>query len=358
MLDIIKKIEIKNINVTNNNNIIYDDTVIYGVIKKRRLDIVFTAINKVYDGLLNANVEYTINNIIEGDIVFIESLNCNYDTPFVGKNKIIIKNIILGGDDCNNYDTELSYEIQGIIKQREAFVQFKSPTIEYTGLTNVRLEIESIENICNNENILIESYFANFENPNIGKNIPIYVKNIKQQKNLNYILIQKPLFGNIIKKEIILNAVATNKFYDGTNIANISFTNNNINIISYEALYEDKNVGYKKKISIKNIVSDNNNYIIKDITIYGSIIPLNLIVKYNGQNKIYDDTLDVNGEYEIINKINNDDIEISSTILFEDINSGNNKKLLYKNIKIHGKDSNNYNLNNILLNKPHIYKKK
>ncbi len=353
-----KKIEIKNIKVLDNINIIHDDTIIYGIIKKRKLDIDFKSISKFYDGLLDADIEYKINNIIPGDNLFIKSYNCKYDSPFVGKNKIIITNIILGGNDSNNYVTENSYEIFGIIKPCEAYVKFKSPIIEYTGSTSVNLEIESIEGVCNDDNIIIESYFANFENPNVGENIPISVKNIKQYKNFNYNLLQKPLFGKIIKKEFLLNAVATNKIYDGTNSANITFINNNIKILSYQAYYEDKNVGYKKIIFINNIVSDNPNYNIKDIIIYGSIVPLNLIVKYYGENKIFDGTQDVNGEYEIINKILNDDIEVLSTIIFDDCNAGNNKNLISRNNKILGNDCNNYNLNNIILNKPHIYKKK
>ncbi len=352
-----KKIEIKNIKIVENKNIIHDDTTILGIIKTRKLNITFIGIDKYYDGHTNAQVNFTIDNNIEGDDIYIESYNCVYEIPYVGINKIIITNIILGGTDSKNYFIDSKYETSGKINPKEIFVIFKSPTMIYSGSTNVNLEIEKIEDVCNNEKIIIESYIANFELDSVGENIPIIVKNIKVFKNNNYILTAKPLFGTIIKKEILLNAIPNTKIYDGTTIATVTF-NTNINIISYEANYENKNVGNKKKIFVNNIKTTNTNYILKDLILFGSITPLPLIVNFVGADKFYDGLVTIKGDYEIINKIETDKIEINSIITFKNSNASNNKELLYTIPKLSGQDSNNYKINILKLNSPHIFKKK
>ena len=354
-----KKIEIKNIQILDNINIIHDDTFIFGIIKPKKLIIKFIGIDKYYNGINDAQVEYTIENIIEGDDVYIKYYDCFYESIIVSNSKISITNIILDGKDSKNYYTDLNYETFGKIKPKKAFIIFNSPIINYTGSSNINLEIASIEDLCNNEKVIIESYTANFESVNVGENIPIIVNNIKAFYNYNYIFLSKPLFGTINKKELILNATATNKVYDGTTKAIINFNDPNINIISFDANYENKNVGSKKKIYINNIICDNPNYDLKDIIIVGSILPLTLIVKYYGDNKVYDGTCNTTGTFEILNKIEKDDIEIKTTITFKNSNVIDyNKDLNYTIPTLIGIDSTNYKIKSIILNKPCIFKKK
>lgn len=353
-----KQIYIKNIEVLNNRNIIHDDITIIGVIKSRKLNIDFKGIEKIYNGLNDAQVKYTIENIIDNDEVFIESYNCYFENINVGKQKIIINKIVLGGIDSKNYYTEIIYETLGIIKPKEVYVSFLSPTVINGESTRINLTIDNIEGLIENEKIFINSYDAYFETSDIGENIPIIVRNIVPFKNNNYILLSKPLFGNIIKKEITLNANSINKYYDGTNIAQISFNDLNIKIINYNAHYENKNVGNKKKIYVTNIISDNDNYILKDFIIYGSILPLELSVRFFGENKIYDETDTIKGKYEFINKVEDDEIEIKTKISFKNSNVENNKDIIYSIPRLIGKDSSNYKINKLILNKPHIFKKK
>jgi len=353
-----KEIHIKNIQILNNKNIFHNDTTILGVIKSRKLNIDFKGIEKIYNGMNDAQVKYTIENIIDKDELFIESYNCYFENIFVGKQKIIVNNIVLGGIDSKNYFTESIYETFAIIKPKEVYVSFLSPTVIYGENTRIKLTIDNIEGIIENEKIFINSYDAYFETSDIGENIPIIVRNIVPFKNNNYILLSKPLFGNIIKKEITLDANSINKYYDGTDVAQVSFNDLNMKILNYNAHYENKNVGNRKKIYITNITSDNDNYILKDFVIYGSILPLELKVKFLGENKIYDETDTIKGNYEFINKIEDDEIEIKTKISFKNSNVENNKDIIYSILQLIGKDSSNYKINTLILNKPHIFKKK
>jgi hypothetical protein len=356
-----KLITIKNIKVINNNNIISNDTKISGYIKPLKLNIIFECIEKCYDGTLNTNIKYQILNIIEDDKVFIKSFDSYYENINVGKNTIFIKNIILDGEDSINYFTENSYEISGKIKPKEAFISFKSPEMIYNKGAKVFLEIDYYEDLIANDKIWIESYSAFFENSNVGENIPINVTNIKCFKNNNYILKHKPLFGKITKKELKPNITCVNKIYDGTKKATVIFDINDINdinISSYDALYESKDIIYKNKVYVSNIIIDNENYFIKDTIINGNILPLYLQIQYTGENKIYDGNTNINGNYEILNKINEDKIDINFKVSFKNFFAQDNKELTYTIPIITGPNNNNYKINKIILNSPHIFKKK
>ena len=150
--------------------------------------------------------------------------------------------------------------------------------------------------------------------------------------------------------------LVNDKIYDGNNIAYITFKDELFNITSYDAIYDNKNTGLNKKVFVKNIKCTNNNYIINDTITNGNILPLILNVEYYGEDKIYNNSNNITGYFNILNKIDNDDININTTILFNNPLAENNKTLIYNNIKINGNDSYNYKLVKIKLNNPTIFK--
>jgi hypothetical protein len=354
-------ISIKNIKVIGdtNNNFNHSDVQINGSIKPCKLEIEFVGIDKIFDGTNIANVNYNIKNKVDNDDIKIKSLTCLFENINVGFNKIIITNIVLEGDDLKNYYIENKYETFAKITKKSLLVSFKSPIHIFNKKTNVNLEIESITGFILNERIRIESFTANFIDPNIGNDILINVTNIKIINN-NYEVLPTTLYGSIIEKEININIIPIDKIYDGTNQANITFEDNELDIIDYEALYEDRNVGFKKKIFVKNITLNNKNYIIKNTIINGNILPLTLDVEYQGQDKYFDNNKQVNGKFIILNKIEYDDINIDANISFNTTTAEDNKSLVYNsnNIKVIGNDSRNYKVFKIKLNKPCIFKVK
>lgn len=350
-------ITIKNIKVIgDNNNFDHSDVQINGLIKPLKLEIEFIGINKIYDGTNVANVDYIIKNKIDNDDIKIKLFTCVFENINIGKNKIIITNLVLEGNDYKNYCIENKYETFAKITKKNLIVTFKSPIHIFNNKTKVNLEIESISGIILNEKIKIESFIANFIDPNVNNEILINVTNIEVLNNRNYEALPTTLYGTIIEKEININISSIDKIYDGNNKANITFEDNNIDIINYEANYEDKNVGFKKNIFIKNIKSINNNYIIKDSIINGNILPLILDVEYYGEDKNYNNNKEINGKFNILNKIDYDDININANISFNNTKAENNKTLIYNNIKIIGNDSKNYKVFKIKLNKPCIFK--
>ena len=80
-------------------------TGIYGNIIPKPLTISASAINKLYDGLTNADANVIITDgILPGDTVYVVSFSANFDTSDIGDNKIVnITNIQLGGPSSSNY---------------------------------------------------------------------------------------------------------------------------------------------------------------------------------------------------------------------------------------------------------------
>jgi hypothetical protein len=77
----------------------------FGSITQAILTPIFTSIPKIYDQKTNANVIYTLNGLILGDIILL-SYNANYLTPDTGTNKQIdITNISINPNTySNNYE--------------------------------------------------------------------------------------------------------------------------------------------------------------------------------------------------------------------------------------------------------------
>jgi hypothetical protein len=347
---------IKNIQV--NNNFLCNDTEIIGFIKPLKLEISFVGISKIYDGTTTASVDYIFTNLINDDEINIISYNAVYDNYNVGLNKIIITNIILDGIDKKNYYVDNIYEISGKIIPANLILNFNTPIHIYNNSTKVNLEILSISGLIINDKIKIESYEANFISSDVGENIPILVSKIKIFKNNNYYISNTELVGEIIQKNINLNLLCIDKIYDGTNEAFIKILDTNFTLISYEALYENKNAGFKKTVYIKNIKITNTNYLVNNININGNILPLVLNAEFIGEEKIYDGTNKINGTINFLNKIENDDISISTNILFANSNAETDKILNYSFLKLTGKDYNNYRINKLSLNKCNIKKKR
>jgi hypothetical protein len=224
-------ISIKNIKVIGdiNKNFSHSDIQIYGSIKPCKLEIEFIGIDKIFDGTNIANVTYNIKNKVDNDDIKIKSLTCIFDNINVGKNKIIITNIVLEGYDHKNYYIENKYETFAKITKKSLLVSFKSPIHIFNNKTNVNLEIKSISGFILNERIKIESFTANFIDPNVGNDILINVTNIRILNN-NYEVLPTTLYGTIIEKEINIDILPIDKIYDGNNKANITFKDNELDI--------------------------------------------------------------------------------------------------------------------------------
>jgi hypothetical protein len=361
-----KILNINNINIIDpelNKYYIINNVKIKSNIVPLLLKINFKCIDKKYDGTTKANIEYEIINKIESDEIYIDSYNAYYENNTVGNKKIIINNIKLAGTEVLNYKCANSYEISGNILKKSLICNLLCINKKFNSNTKATLYLNEFKGIINNDFVLFDYCDAEYNDMNVNENILIsvlYIK-LKGRDCFNYDPIcNTEIYGSILEKEIDPIVICLDKIYDNTTKANLDFTTDNYNIISYDANYSDYNIGTNKAILITNIITDNKNYFIKNKNIFGNILPKIIDIEIIGENKEYNSKNDIICSSNLIGIHENDNelIKLNFESYIKNINHGENKDILILNSKLVGKNSKNYIIGNIKTNKPTIYKKK
>ena len=195
--------------------------------------------------------------------------------------------------------------------------------------------IYNISGIILGDNIDISSgYISLYRSPNVGSSI-IDISNIKlfgSQSNNYTIASTSSISGTITAKQLTSNFYSLNKIYDSTANANVNynlsgFCISDMNYVDishvYIPLYRSPNVG-SSIIDISNIIlfgSQANNYTIDSTSSISGIIYKRYLY-INGNNKLYDSTLDAT--VTISNIINNDIVITSYSSLYNSKNIGYN----------------------------------
>ncbi|WP_282037013.1 YDG domain-containing protein [Saccharicrinis aurantiacus] len=169
----------------------------------------------------------------------------------------------------------------------------------------------------------------------------------------------------VTSKELTIdNIVVANKAYDGTALATLLNNGDLVGIVgadnvilettSLEAVFDSKNVGIDKVVSITGYTlsgDDINNYILGIVTSTATISTKDISASaLSAENKQYDKN--TSAQYtenpSLIGVIIGDDVSlIEGSANFEDANIGDNKKVEFTSFSISGTDASNYNLNSI-----------
>lgn len=384
-----KKVFINNIKINNLKYFTDDNVIIYGNILPYEL-FINPNISKLYDGNNNYDILSGCRSILVSDphtsfsissqTYKILSATCLFEQSNIGKNiKIEIKDIILNDTNyiINNFET--IGNIEPVILKPKFIIEDKI----YDGTTKV-----DIINIISDISII--SYNAYYINKNVGlqqviidniifsnSNYIIDICESEQMSDNKSISNESQLFGsdnktrciylesNIkpLKLDIVFNI--KEKIYDKNNNANIDSYNilnigwygeqsigglekrsdndqmiesrskENINILSYNAIYDNINVG-KQKVIINNIIIDSNNYITEEYISYGVIKPSLLKINFKNLGKIYDKNNST--KLEIDWDLMDENIKINFKSSYSSFIVGNNI-----NIQIFDIQLNNYN---------------
>jgi len=331
-----------------NNNFYTEQTNITGNIIPQILVPNIISFDKIYDKTLNANIQF---NIIPNILL---SYTASYDNINIGLQNITINNISISG-----YNYILSsniYIISASILPKNVYANFIGSDKIYDGTNSSSVILQNINGVLNKDTIIIKNVASNFINSNVGYNeIQITNYQISGYNSNNYLLNINIIMANINPQPIIIPIISQDKIYDGLTNANVIF-NSDINIISYNAFYNDKNVNKKKIIKVSNIILENSNYYMLDCILYGNILPKYIEFNFNGDDKVYDGNSICTGNY-IINTLPNDNVLCIFNAEFKNIITGNNKDLIINNLKLTGTDSINYKINSVKTNNPSIIKK-
>lgn len=353
-----KKIFISNIKVDSekSENYIVDDIIIRGHIHPKMINVTFIPDEKIYNNNKNINIKWS-----SSDPITIKSFKAILKNASVGKQTVIISNIII---DNPNYTCETSYEVEAIVKPKELLINFESiPQYYSINSTSVKLKLINVEGYYTTDNVLLDSYNAQFEDSNIGTNKIIKINNIKLKGKdaFNYSAKSENICGTILPSVYEYSASVVEKTYDGLTKAEIIFEQNKLfEIVSYDAEFSDKNVSNNKNVIISNIKISNPNFILENKTLKGNIVQKIINVNIIGKDKTYNENNIIESEYEFENNsiFTEDIIYLEYTCLLKNINADINKDFYINNLKIIGRDKYNYKIGKINLNKITVHKQK
>lgn len=361
-----KNLNINNINIVDpeiNKYYIINNTIIKSNIVPLLLQINFKSVDKIYDGTNKACIEYEIVNKINTDDIYIDNYNAYYENNSVGNKKIIINNIKLAGKHASNYKPSNLYEISGNILKKKLICNFSCIDKKFNLNTKASLSLIDFKGIINNDFVFFDYCEAEYNDINVNNNILVTVSYIKLKGKdaFNYDPISNTeIYGNILPKEMDPIIICLDKKYDTTTKANLEFKTENYEIISYNANYNNCNIGTNKIVTITDIVTNNKNYFVKNKNIIGNILPAKIDLEFICNDKEYNSKNDITCTSKLIGIHENDNelIKVNFESYVKNINHGENKNILILNSKLFGKNSKNYIIGNIKINSPTIYKRK
>ncbi len=335
-----------------------------------------TAENRVYNGTINADLNYVNANydgIISGDSLTINGSGA-FANGNAGVNKqVTITDLVLGGDSIGNY------ELAGSGQQTVAFATISKALITisgitaddrvYNGTTDADLSYSNVNygGMISGDSLTISGTGA-FDDKNAGidKTVSISGLVLGGSSSGNYELAeiqQTAASATISKASVMISGIAAeNRAYDGTTNADLNYGNIVYDgIIAGDTLsvtgngaFADKNAGIGKVVSISDLTlggTDAGNYVISGgsqdsatATISKALITISGIA---AENRAYNGTTNAGLNYDHVNYggiISGDSLTTSGSGAFADGNAGADKTVTISNLILAGDSSGNYEL--------------
>ncbi|WP_028855995.1 YDG domain-containing protein [Psychrilyobacter atlanticus] len=331
-------------------------------ITKRDINASFVATNKTYDGSSSANVSFNSwDNLVENDVLNASNITASFNDKNAGNDKVVtIDNISLSGEDADNYNLLSSDSTKADINKRDINASFVATNKTYDGSSSANVSFNSWDNLVENDVLNTSSITASFNDKNAGIDKVVTIDNISltgdDADNYNLVT-SNSSSADINKRDINASFVATNKTYDGSSSANVSFNswdnlveNDDLNASSITASFNDKNAGNDKVVTIDNLSltgDDADNYnLVTSNSSSADINKRDINASFVTSDKTYDGSSSANVSFNSWDSlVENDDLNTSSiTASFNDKNAGNDKVVTIDNISLTGDDADNYNL--------------
>ena len=277
------------------------------IIIQKPITIVFTNLNKTYDGtqsIIANTISAYIIGLVGTDTLQITSFTGLYKSFLASNTYLDISNVTLSGPKLANYVLLPVQAQNATILKRLITVTLSGGNKIYNANQIPGNITYSLANIANNEPMSIRFFSALFRTWNIGTQT-IDVSNITLSGptiNNYFLLPQNPINALITTQNLLFSFTGVNKIYDNT--INAFVTNPIITgiimsdlpyvtISSYYSYYSDKFVANNKTIFVTNILLkgfNSTNYSINPTTTttFSNIIPRQIYLISNVNTKIYD----------------------------------------------------------------------
>ncbi len=329
----------------------------------KTLTVSASASNKVYDGGTSATVSLS-DDRVSGDSLTVSDSSPTFADKNVGTGKTVTASgLSLSGTDAGNYTlASSSVNTTANITPASLTITGVSATDKvYDGSTSATLDISDadLSGVLGTDSVTLNSGSASgsFANKNVGsgKTVTATGFTIGDTDAGNYTVSQPGgLSANITQATLTVTVSASNKVYDGTTTATVSFSDDRISgdsltVHDTSATFADKNVGTGKTVTASGLSlsgTDAGNYSLASSSVDTSadITVKTLTVSASASNKVYDGgtsaTVSLSDD-----RVSGDSLSVSdSGAAFANKNVGTGKTVTVSGLSLSGTDAGNYTL--------------
>jgi hypothetical protein len=325
----------------------------------------FTAQNKTYDGNAAATVlTRLVNGAIAGDVVSLSGGTATFATKTVGNAKVVtLTGASLAGGDAANYNLTSVATTTANITALGVTASVTADNKVYDGNTSATIATRSLTGAIVGDVVSATGGTATFDNKNAGtgKTVTATGLSLSGADAANYVLTSSSATttADVTAKTVTGSFTASNKVYDGTAAATISYrsiasgavSGDNVTLTSGSATFADKSVGTAKTVTGTGFTlggTDAGNYVLASTTLTTSadITALGITGAFTAANKIYDATTAATVlTRTLVGVLGTDAVSLTGgTATFASKTVANAKTVTLSGAALTGTDASNYTL--------------
>ena len=307
--------------------------------------------SRVYNATTLASALPTVSPALVGTDTAVVSET--YDNKNVGTGKTMIPAIVItDGNGGNNYTVTLTNSTNGTITVAPVTVAFTANPKVYDGNTSAVIATRTVTgNIAPDPVITATGGTATFNNENVGTRT-VNASGFTLSDSNYAVTVVTPTTANITAKTLAVTASATDKVYDATTGATVTFSDDRVAgdvfTVTGVANFVDKNVGNNKTVNVTGIAisgTDAGNYTQNTTTTTDAdIAQRDITVSATALDKVYDDTTVATVTLSNNAVLGDVVTQTYTTADFDNENVGVAKLVTVSGITIAGTDVGNYNL--------------
>jgi filamentous hemagglutinin family protein len=319
-------------------------------INKASLIVSATGNAKTYDGNTSASTNLSDNRIAGDDLAL--SASSSFVDKNAGTNKTInVTGITLSGADANNYNVNGNAVTTADINKANLVISATASDKAYDGLTTASTSLT--DNRILGDNLIINHSGSTFADKNAGSGKTVTVSGLSvtgtDASNYNWNL--SALTSAAITKAVLnIAAHASDKVYDGNNLASTTLSDDRVAgdslvIGNTSSVFADKNAGNGKAVTVAGISvsgADAGNYAwLSTTSTTANISKAMLNVTATASGKVYDGTSAATTTLQD-NRVAGDDLTLNGVSNFADKNAQIGKTVIVNGINVTGADAGNY----------------
>jgi filamentous hemagglutinin family protein len=321
-------------------------------ITARALTVSARAVNRVYDGGIDAGVTLG-DNRVAGDSLVLSNTSASFADKNAGKGKTVsVNGIAIGGVDAANYTASTTAATTADITARALTVSASGVNRVYDGGTAATVTLA--DDRIAGDSLQVSQAGASFADKNAGRAKRVSVNGIavKGVDAANYTVnATAATSADITPRALTVSAGGVNRVYDGGTAATVTLADNRVAgdslvLSNTSASFANKNAGNGKPVSVNGIFIggvDAANYTANTTAATSAdIAPRSLGVTALADNKLYSGSALATVTLAD-NRIGGDELTVSAAAAsFADANPGAGKTVTVSGISLSGADAANY----------------